>query len=95
MFHFSRRNWGGVLETGLAIASFTYGSMLGAFLLSAMGSTGRGGGVSLGMLTGMAVVYGIFFLTDLPWTWYVVVGTLATWSAGYFYSRQTSYFLSS
>jgi SSS family transporter len=87
---FLAQNWGGVLETGLAIASFTYGSLLGAFLLSASGVcgvSGGGRGVSLGMITGMAVMTGIFFLTKLPWTWYVVVGTLVTCAAGYLFAR--------
>lgn len=84
---FLAQNWGGVLETGLAIASFTYGSLLGAFLLSVARVSGGGRAVSFGMITGIAVMTGIFFFTKLPWTWYVVVGTLVTCAAGYLFSR--------
>jgi len=82
---FLAENWGSVLETGLAIASFTYGSLLGAFLLSILAKTGKekGRGVSAGMLTGIAVMTVLFFLTRLPWTWYVVVGTAVTCATGW------------
>jgi len=85
---FLAQNWGGVLETGLAIASFTYGSLLGAFLLSILTNAGKvsGKGVPYGMLTGIAVMTVIFFLTELPWTWYVVVGTTVTCAAGWMIS---------
>jgi SSS family solute:Na+ symporter len=82
---FLARNWGGVLETGLAIASFTYGSLLGAFILSTS-VTSRGTAVSAGMLTGIAVMTAVFLLGSLPWTWYVVVGTAVTWVTGRFVS---------
>lgn len=76
------QNWGGVLETGLTIASFTYGSLLGAFLLSLTGTGGSGTGVSAGMLVGMGAMTAIFFLTDLPWTWFVAAGTAITVLSG-------------
>ncbi|MFQ6104609.1 MAG: sodium:solute symporter [Candidatus Glassbacteria bacterium] len=81
------QNWGGVLETGLAIASFTYGSLLGAFLLSILGLSGGERAVPVGMLTGIASMAAVFFLTDLPWTWYVVVGTVITVTSGSLVSK--------
>ncbi len=75
---FLAQNWGGVLETGLAIASFTYGSLLGAFLLVTAGVPSRGRGVRAGMVTGIAAMTAVFFLTDIPWTWYVPIGTVVT-----------------
>ncbi len=85
---FLAQSWGGVLETGLTIASFTYGSLLGAFLLSISG-LGRGSSVavSTGMLAGIGVMAALFFLTDLPWTWFVVVGTGVTLVSGAAASR--------
>lgn len=72
------RNWGSVLQAGLSIASILYGSLLGVFLLGLL--TRRTGEVAAmcGMSVGMALMLYIKFGTSIAWTWYVLIGTTAT-----------------
>jgi solute:Na+ symporter, SSS family len=75
-------HWGPVLEAGLTIASITYGSMLGLFLLGMWNRRATAGGAATGMVVGLATMLGVEFLTPLAWTWFVLVGTLVTFAAG-------------
>lgn len=70
-------SWGSVLEAGLKIASFTYGGLLGAFLL---GLRHRGIGQTetiIGMTAGLATMV-LVSTTSIAWPWYVAIGTVAT-----------------
>lgn len=77
------RNWGGVLEAGLGIASIIYGSLLGVFLLGLLTRTARETGAMIGMCAGLAVTLYIRFFTGIAWTWYLIVGTSVTFAVGW------------
>ncbi|RME01158.1 MAG: hypothetical protein D6814_02120 [Calditrichaeota bacterium] len=75
-------NWGNVLEAGLKIASFTYGSLLGAFLL---GLSSRKLGQTeaiIAMLVGLVTMLWVS-TTAVAWPWYVAIGATATFVAGH------------
>ncbi|MGH9787524.1 MAG: sodium:solute symporter [Candidatus Acidiferrales bacterium] len=76
------RAWGPVLEAGLTIASITYGALLGLFLLGRLAPRATSTGAAVGMAAGLAVMLYVFFGTKLAWTWYVLLGTLVTFSVG-------------
>jgi SSS family solute:Na+ symporter len=75
------RHWGRVLEAGLSIASILYGALLGVFLLGLL--TRRVGERSA--ITGMVAGLVTILLTRhaVAYTWYVLVGSLATVVTGY------------
>jgi solute:Na+ symporter, SSS family len=79
---FSLHKAGRVVEVGLQIASVAYGALLGVFLLGVLTKRANQRGAMVGMLFG--------FLTELalwrwqvPWTWWVVTGTVVTFAVGY------------
>lgn len=74
--------WGPVLEAGLTIASITFGSLLGLFLLGFFNRRATPNGALVGMVAGLAVMLWVKFFTPLAWTWYVLLGTAATFLAG-------------
>ena len=76
------RQWGSVLEAGLTIASIVYGSLLGVFLLGLL--TRRVGEIAAmsGMCVGLALMLYVRFATPIAFTWYVVIGTGATFLTG-------------
>lgn len=77
------RNWGGVLEAGLGIASIIYGSLLGVFLLGLLTRQATETGAMIGMCAGLiATLYARFF-TPLAWTWYLLLGTFVTFLTGW------------
>jgi SSS family transporter len=90
-----------VVEVGLSIASVAYGSMLGVFLLGAITRRANEAGTIVGMIFGLGVniflwrqpapiafqvagFHGV--LPRIAWTWYVVIGTVTTFSFGYLFS---------
>jgi SSS family solute:Na+ symporter len=79
---FGMIHWGPVLEAGLTIASITYGSLLGLFLLGIFNRRANATGATVGMLAGLATLVAVKFLTPLAWTWYVLVGTVVTFAIG-------------
>ena len=76
------RNWGGVLQAGLSIASIIYGSLLGVFLLGLL--TRRVGEIAAmcGMVAGLALMLYVRFATPIAFTWYVLIGTSMTFATG-------------
>jgi Na+/proline symporter len=74
--------WGPVLVAGLTIASITYGAMLGVFLLGTWNRCANQKSALAGFAAGLACMIAIKWLTPLAWTWYVLVGTLITFSVG-------------
>jgi Na+/proline symporter len=76
------RNWGGVLQAGLSIASIIYGSLLGVFLLGLL--TRRVGELAamFGMVAGLLLMLYVRFATPIAFTWYVLIGTSMTFAAG-------------
>jgi Na+/proline symporter len=75
--------WGSVLESGLSIASVTLGILLGVFLLGVLTRrTGENAAIA-GVVAGSAVMLFVKFATAIPFTWWVLIGSLATFSVGY------------
>ena len=81
------RHGGKVLEMGLSIASVAYGSLLGVFLLAVLSKTASERGAMAGMVTGFALNLYLWQFTRVPFTWYVVFGSIATLLIGYGASR--------
>jgi SSS family transporter len=76
------RHWGSVMQAGLSIASIIYGSLLGVFLLGLL--TKRVGEIAAmcAMASGLALMLYIRFFTPIAWTWYVLIGSSATFAIG-------------
>jgi solute:Na+ symporter, SSS family len=72
-----------VLEAGLTIASITYGSMLGVFLLGVMTKKANEKGSILGMAVGLVSMLAVWYFSSIAWTWYVLIGTGITFLTGY------------
>ena len=76
------RHWGGVFEAGLSIASVLYGSLLGVFLLGVLAPRVGETAATTGMAAGLALMLYVRFRTPIAFTWYVVIGTAATFLTG-------------
>jgi Na+/proline symporter len=76
------RNWGGVLQAGLSIASILYGALLGVFLLGLL--TTRVGEIAAmcGMTASLLLMLYVGLRTPIAFTWYVLIGTTATCAVG-------------
>jgi solute:Na+ symporter, SSS family len=74
--------WGSVLEAGLTIASITYGATLGVFLLATWNRPANENGALTGFIAGLLLMIAVKRYTALAWTWYVFVGTVATFAVG-------------
>ena len=74
---------GRVVEVGLQIASVAYGALLGVFLLGVLTRNANQRGAIAGMLCGFSIELYIWLWTRVPWTWYVLLGTLVTFAVGY------------
>lgn len=74
---------GRVVEVGLQIASVAYGALLGVFLLGVLTRRANQTGAMIGMLCGFLTELYIWLATPVPWTWYVAIGTVVTFSVGY------------
>ena len=77
------RHGGKVLETGLSIASVAYGAMLGVFLLGVLTKRASETGAMVGMVCGFVLNLYLWQFTRVAFTWYVVLGSIATFSIGY------------
>lgn len=77
------RHGGKVLEVGLSIASVAYGSLLGVFLLGVLTRRASEPGAMAGMLFGFLLNLYLWLFTRVPFTWYVALGSIATFLTGY------------
>ena len=77
------RHGGRVLEMGISIASVAYGSLLGVFLLGVLTTRVSEVGAMAGMLFGFGFNLYLWQFTRVPFTWYVVFGSVATFLVGY------------
>ena len=77
-----------VVEVGLSIASIAYGALLGVFLLGVLTRRANQRGAMLGMLCGFASELYLCFKTGVPWTWWVMIGAIVTFSIGYIASSR-------
>jgi SSS family solute:Na+ symporter len=73
---------GRVVEVGLQIASVAYGALLGVFLLGVLTRKANQRGAMVGMLFGFSVELYLWG-THVPWTWWVLIGTIVTFAVGY------------
>jgi SSS family transporter len=79
-----------VLETGLTIASITYGSMVGVFLLGVLTKKANQKGSILGMAAGLLSMLAVWYWSRIAFTWYVLIGTAITFGVGYMASLMIS-----
>jgi SSS family transporter len=77
------RHGGKVLEVGLSIASVAYGSLLGVFMLGVLTRRASERGAIIGMLFGFLLNLYLWRFTRVPFTWYVTLGSIATFLVGY------------
>jgi SSS family solute:Na+ symporter len=77
------RHWGSVLESGLSIASVTLGLLLGIFLLGVLTRRPGQNAASFGVLAGLGTILYVRWFTPIAWTWWVLIGSLSTFAAGY------------
>lgn len=88
-----RQSGGKVLEIGLSIASVAYGSLLGVFMLGVLTRRASESGAMVGMVCGFALNIFLWQFTPVPYTWYVPLGSIATFAIGYgasFFLRRTT-----
>ena len=64
-----------IIMVGLEIASFTYGGLLGLFLLSKSKQAFHPASLGIGLVASMGIVFLLKFL-GLAWTWYITVSVL-------------------
>ncbi len=76
-----------LLETGLTVASFPFGSLLGLFLLGTLDSRANSIGSLVGMFTGLAVVLTVYLVSTIAYTWYFFIGSCVTLAVGALVSR--------
>jgi solute:Na+ symporter, SSS family len=74
---------GRVVEVGLQIASVAYGALLGVFLLGVLTKRANQRGAMVGMLFGFSMGVYLWQWTHVPWTWWVMIGTMVTFVVGY------------
>jgi SSS family transporter len=80
---FSLHKAGRVVEVGLQIASVAYGALLGVFLLGVLTKRANQRGAMVGMLFGFSMDLYLWRWTHVPWTWWVMIGTIVTFAVGY------------
>jgi len=71
-----------VVELALSIASFTYGGLLGSFLLGVLFVRPRQRDMLVGFAAGVGVMIAVVYLTNIAWTWYTVIGAAVTIAVG-------------
>jgi solute:Na+ symporter, SSS family len=91
------RTGGHIVEIGLSIASVAYGALLGVFLLGTLSKRANERGTMVGMVFGLvlnlilwrqprawplSVASLHFTLPKVGWTWFVLIGSLATYVVG-------------
>jgi len=74
---------GRVVEVGLQITSVAYGALLGVFLLGVLTRRANQYGAMVGMVFGFGVELYLWRWTRVPWTWWVLIGTVTTFGIGY------------
>ncbi len=74
-----------VLILGLKIGTFTYGALLGVFLLGFLTKRGNDKGNAISIVVSIGAILLIELYTEVAWVWYVMIGTLITFSVGYLF----------
>jgi Na+/proline symporter len=76
-----------VVELALSIASFTYGGLLGTFLLGVFFSRTRQEDALPAFVAGILVMVAVIALQLVAWTWYTAIGVTVTLLVGTVLSR--------
>jgi Na+/proline symporter len=71
-----------VLEAGLTIGSIPAGALLGVFLLGVLTQRPRERAAMAGVVAGLATIVLVIWRTRIAFTWYVLIGTAATFAVG-------------
>lgn len=67
-----------VVELALSIASFTYGGLLGTFILGVLFKKPQIKHAIPAFVTGIALMIYIIIFTSVAWTWYTLIGAMVT-----------------
>jgi Na+/proline symporter len=67
-----------VVELGLSIASFTYGGLLGTFLLGIFFKKMKQKDAIIGFAAGIIGMVFVIYFTKIAWTWYTLIGVIFT-----------------
>ncbi len=70
-----------VVVLGLSIASFTYGGLLGTFLLGILFRNIKQVSAIIGFAFGILGMILIIYYTKIAWTWYTIIGVIITIAA--------------
>ena len=76
-----------LVEIALGVASFTYGGLLGLFLLGRLSRRVDERGAIIAFFTGIAVMVGVVFSGVVGWTWFTIIGSSATIITGLLVAR--------
>ncbi len=81
-----------VVELALSIASFTYGGLLGTFLLGLLFRRVNQSNALVGFTLGILVMVFVISFKIVAWTWFTIIGVAVTLLSGYLTSffRKTS-----
>ncbi len=71
-----------VVELALSIASFTYGGLLGTFLLGVLFKRPTQEDALGGFIAGILVMVTVISLKLVAWTWFTIIGVAATLIVG-------------
>lgn len=78
-----------VVELALSIASFTYGGLLGTFLLGLLIKRANQTNALIGFTLGIIVMIFIISCKLVAWTWFTIIGVAVTLLSGYLTSLFT------
>ncbi len=79
-----------VVELALSIASFTYGGLLGTFMLGLFVKKAVQEDALAGFTSGIFLMITVISLQLVGWTWFTLVGVLGTIFIGFFLSKLSS-----
>ncbi|HEY6907422.1 MAG TPA: sodium:solute symporter [Ignavibacteriaceae bacterium] len=79
-----------VVELALSIASFTYGGLLGTFLLGLFIRKAQETNALVGFTLGIIVMIFVISFKLVAWTWYTIIGVAVTLLSGYLTSFITT-----
>ncbi len=71
-----------VVELALSIASYTYGGLLGTFLLGVFYRQVKETAAMVGFFTGIISMTLVISFTSIAWTWYTLIGVIVTIAVG-------------
>ena len=81
LFAWYFRDRGNVLTLAFQIVSYTYGGLLGVFLVGLLTKRGRNVTNIIAMVTSVAVVILLRNVTPVAWHWMIIIGTV--WTFGF------------